>query len=163
MFAAALWGKFSRSGFRALSSAAAGMIPARLSGMSSFLAGATLGVQLFIVIAIFTPAFRFALVLSLVLLAFFILGMVKVIRSRQILVCSCFAGESDPIGTTEVIRNLILFLAAGLGLTASMISSEPPLSPLALFSASAIAISTAIVLVRASDVVAIVRPSMDRT
>jgi hypothetical protein len=139
------------------------MVPERLSGVSSGLAVTALGAQLLIVLAVFTPVYRFALILSLALLALYILGMIRVLRSRERLACSCFPGDAGPIGMTEVTRNLILFSIAAFGLVASIIS--PTLQPTAvsLFAASASAIVSAVILVRASDVVAIFQPSIDRT
>lgn len=163
VFAAALWGKFSKVGFRSLSQATAGMLPERLSGVSSGLAATALGIQLLIVLTVFTSAYRLALVLSLALLASYILGMVRVIRSRQELACSCFAGDAGPIGITEVTRNLLLFSVAAFGLVASIISPSMQPTVVSLFVPSASAIVFAVILIRASDVVAIFKPSIDRT
>jgi hypothetical protein len=83
-------------------------------------------------------------------------AVMAALRRRERLPCNCFGISARPVGGVHLIRNVVLALAAGLGLAAGAPAAGPlqPAGVVAVVVASAV---VAVVVVTADDVVDLFR------
>ncbi|MEN3308412.1 MAG: hypothetical protein V7603_4614 [Micromonosporaceae bacterium] len=111
-----------------------------------------------LVLLVLPPTQAAGLVLAGCVLAFFAGAVGWIVRRGVSVACRCFGESSKPMGTTEVIRNALLSLAAWSAALAALLGAAP--LPPAADAAPALLLGTglALVVVRLDDIVQLFSP-----
>jgi hypothetical protein len=72
--------------------------------------------------------------------------------------CHCFGGSARPVGGVHLVRNLVLAVAAGLGLAAAAAAAAGPTEPAGVVAAVVAGAVVAAVVVTADDLAELFRP-----
>ena len=137
---------------------ATGLVPRRWATAAAATVLAAETATLVLLLAPVTRPVGFALAVAV--MAGFVTGVWLVVRRGVRAVCRCFGAAGGPLSGVHLARNLTLLGVSLAGLVASLTSATPidPRSPVLLPVAVA-AVVVAVLLIRAEDVAALVRPA----
>lgn len=128
VFAFSAFGKLSgRAAFTEFRQATVRLLPAA-RGVASGTAVAVIGAELVIVVLLGFPAtVRTGLAAALTLLVLFTVAIAAALRRGSTAPCRCFGRSDSPLGARHLVRNLVLLLVAGAGLTVAPSAAAEPL------------------------------------
>nr|WP_051865080.1 MauE/DoxX family redox-associated membrane protein [Streptosporangium roseum] len=125
VFVIALAGKVrGRAGFDEFvgSIVALGMFPRAGSVMAAY---AVLGAEAVVILSLALPStVLLGFAAAMALLAALTAGILAAMRRGRRAPCRCFGASAAPLGTAHVVRNLVLLLAGGAGLTAGAVAGD---------------------------------------
>ncbi|WP_433259050.1 MauE/DoxX family redox-associated membrane protein [Streptosporangium sp. CA-135522] len=137
---------------------ALGMFPRAGSVTAAY---AVLGAEAAVILSLALPStVLLGFAAAMALLAALTAGILAAMRRGRRAPCRCFGASAAPLGKAHVVRNLLLLLAGGAGLTAGAVAGDAGAHPAGIALALVTAAVGGLFVVRLDDLLGLFTPSV---